>query len=425
MARKRRTLIPDAIYHLVSRIANREFFLKDHGLKDKIVTWAHGISMFSGIEMLSYVVMDNHLHITVRVPSVPECYWNTGTGPSSTGTGPHPPASEAFGMRPPECNAPRWTPDRSDGETVITPAGDVLSEKAIVLSVSDGVPAVRLPRPPIGFDMPDDEVLERLRYLYSGWSNKAQDVKKHWESLRKLGKTDVIEAEKESYLRRMYNLPEFMKILKERISAYYKQHIDKEHSGTLWEGRFHSGIVDKEGQSRLFVSTYIAYNPVKAKIVSNAADFRWSSWSDAVNGSSPRSQYYRDVYSRLLGCEWEEAKSKMESIFAAKLPKTLQGKSEEEVLEMLKENELNCEKSSKTSKKTDADGVSDDADSIPLMALAVKLSLSTMRRGAYISLDVKFAAKVAARMPRLFGCPGSKCIERLRLVRRALKIFVA
>ena len=46
MARKNRLVAEDAIYHVSSRIAHREFFLEDEGIKSEIVSWMYGIAEF-------------------------------------------------------------------------------------------------------------------------------------------------------------------------------------------------------------------------------------------------------------------------------------------------------------------------------------------------------------------------------------------
>ncbi len=61
-------------------------------------------------------------------------------------------------------------------------------------------------------------------------------------------------------------------------SLKYTRHVNRKYfrSGRIWQGRFYSCIVDAE--SHLWaVTRYIVNNPVKARIVSSALDYRWSS----------------------------------------------------------------------------------------------------------------------------------------------------
>lgn len=49
-------------------------------------------------------------------------------------------------------------------------------------------------------------------------------------------------------------------------------------TGTLWEGRYKSSLVDTDTHL-LACCRYIELNPVRARLVSDAADYRWSSCS--------------------------------------------------------------------------------------------------------------------------------------------------
>ena len=64
-----------AHYHVISRIANQAFLLKGARIKDTVVNMLYRAAEFSGVDVLSYVVMDNHFHLCIRVPEktvVPE-----------------------------------------------------------------------------------------------------------------------------------------------------------------------------------------------------------------------------------------------------------------------------------------------------------------------------------------------------------------
>ena len=64
-----------AHYHVISRIANQAFLLKGARIKDTVVNMLHRAAEFSGVDVISYVVMDNHFHLCIRVPEktiVPE-----------------------------------------------------------------------------------------------------------------------------------------------------------------------------------------------------------------------------------------------------------------------------------------------------------------------------------------------------------------
>ncbi|HZS67520.1 MAG TPA: transposase [Burkholderiales bacterium] len=70
-------------------------------------------------------------------------------------------------------------------------------------------------------------------------------------------------------------------------NQYYVQRINKRlaRSGTLWEGRFYSGLVPSERYA-LGCYRYIELNPVDAKMVPHPRDYHWSSYA-ANTGAFP------------------------------------------------------------------------------------------------------------------------------------------
>jgi len=63
------------------------------------------------------------------------------------------------------------------------------------------------------------------------------------------------------------------------LGRYYVRHFNQtyERTGTLWEGRFKSTLVDSE-RYFLTVSRYIELNPVRAGMVKHPAEYPWSSF---------------------------------------------------------------------------------------------------------------------------------------------------
>ena len=74
MARKNRIHVPNGTYHVTSRLAERAHWLHDPSFKDMIVSWMHRVAEFTGIQLLAWCVMDNHFHMLVYVPEVPDEY---------------------------------------------------------------------------------------------------------------------------------------------------------------------------------------------------------------------------------------------------------------------------------------------------------------------------------------------------------------
>ena len=72
-----------------------------------------------------------------------------------------------------------------------------------------------------------------------------------------------------------------MRLLGQRYVAFVNRH--RGRSGTLWEGRFRSCLVDSEGYL-VACYAYIDLNPVRAGMVANPRDWRWSSYRANAEG---------------------------------------------------------------------------------------------------------------------------------------------
>ncbi len=107
-------------------------------------------------------------------------------------------------------------------------------------------------------------------------------------------------------------LSRMMKALGERYVPYFNRLHGR--TGTLWEGRFRSSVVQSE-RYLLICQRYIELNPVRAELVPHAGDYPWSSYSaNAVGAASdlvtPHELYLRlgrdqkaraDAYRKLFG----------------------------------------------------------------------------------------------------------------------------
>jgi putative transposase len=69
------------------------------------------------------------------------------------------------------------------------------------------------------------------------------------------------------------------------LGRKYVKYINLTYSrtGTLWEGRYKSTLVDSDGYF-LTVSRYIELNPVRAKMVASPSDYTWSSYRGNAMG---------------------------------------------------------------------------------------------------------------------------------------------
>ena len=94
---------------------------------------------------------------------------------------------------------------------------------------------------------------------------------------------DEVKAIFESYTYRMHDLSEFMKSLLQRFTRWFNR--THQRTGTLWEERFKSVIVEG-GVASKTIAAYIDLNPVRAGMVSDPADYRWSSYGEAIGGGA-------------------------------------------------------------------------------------------------------------------------------------------
>jgi putative transposase len=88
-------------------------------------------------------------------------------------------------------------------------------------------------------------------------------------------------------------------LLMKHLGQRYVQHVNRTYrrSGTLWEGRFRSCLIDSEPYL-LACQRYIELNPVRAAIVRHPRLYRWSSYRANAEGKAshlvmPHEQFRR------------------------------------------------------------------------------------------------------------------------------------
>jgi putative transposase len=82
---------------------------------------------------------------------------------------------------------------------------------------------------------------------------------------------------------RMYDLGEFMKTFLLRFSRWFN--IQHKRTGALWESRYKSVLV-QEGVASQTIAAHIDLNPVRAGMVADPADYRWSSYGEAMGSGT-------------------------------------------------------------------------------------------------------------------------------------------
>ena len=136
----------------------------------------------------------------------------------------------------------------------------------------------------------DAELLRRYKILYPKPTKYA---------------TAQLEALRKQWQARMGDVSEFMKSVKQRFSVWY----NRSHGryGPLWADRFTSVIVEGNGHCGLqMVASYIDLNPVRAGLVDDPKDYRWSGYGEAVATGGAMVEGLRQVLTDAAG-DWSEA----------------------------------------------------------------------------------------------------------------------
>lgn len=270
MARKIRYQPKNVCYHVVTRIAHREFFFDD-AEKEIVLRLIRNVERFSGVSVVSYAIMSNHLHLLLFIdkPATLVAWEDAGY---------------FLG----------YDFDKFR-------EGDVYRVSEFnVFTQSEVDEFRRLYSLPVleRYEMTREELVDRMRIVMrpTGFSL----LMDKWSRLGQ----EEIEDEYERQLLRMYDLSAFMKILKQDISQYYNHRHG--HVGGLWEGRFSDVIVQRSVEAMSAVAAYIDLNAWRAKLCADPGDYPWCGWSAALAGDVRRRAAYGFVYD--TGAPWETVK---------------------------------------------------------------------------------------------------------------------
>ena len=107
------------------------------------------------------------------------------------------------------------------------------------------------------------------------------------------------------------------------VGERYVQYVNRRYkrSGTLWQGRYRSCLVDDE-QYFLVCQRYIELNPVRATMVSHPVDYDWSSYRANAYGVRDGIITPHSIYVGLAAAEMERQAS-YRALFQEAIPEAL------------------------------------------------------------------------------------------------------
>ncbi|MFT5634568.1 MAG: putative transposase [Rubritalea sp.] len=211
------------IYHLVARTVWRTFLFNE-AEKEKLRQLMRAYEGFFGVRVLTYCVMSNHIHFLVEVPP------------------------------------------KQDADALLEAPDSVFLDRLAFIYSEDFVEEMR-------------ERIETARV--DGIEGDKQGLKNDDGITSGELVDEYILGLKQRYTRRMCDLSEFMKSIKQRFTQWYNT--ENGTKGTLWEGRFKSELV-QSGYAAQTVAAYIDLNPLRANMVDDPKDYRWCGYAEAVAG---------------------------------------------------------------------------------------------------------------------------------------------
>jgi putative transposase len=89
-------------------------------------------------------------------------------------------------------------------------------------------------------------------------------------------------------------------MLMKSLGERYVQYVNRRHSrtGTLWEGRYHSCLVQSE-RYLMVCQRYVELNPVRACLVNEPSAYPWSSYLHNAHGQKTEIVAPHELYSRM------------------------------------------------------------------------------------------------------------------------------
>jgi len=151
----------------------------------------------------------------------------------------------------------------------------------------------------------DEEVLERCAHIYEGWKLERLRVN-YANSPSEASRKQLLDPFRE----RMGSLPEYVGQVKKAFTLWYN--FRNNRCGTLWEGRYHSTLMEHEEDGKLVkerglgglaqrIAAYIDLNPLRAGEVSEPEGNDWSAYGRAVRGDETALNGLRLLWGAIAG----------------------------------------------------------------------------------------------------------------------------
>ncbi len=199
-----------AVYHVIDRCGRGRFDLEAKD-KERLVDLMRQAALYTGCQVLTFAVLDNHMHTLLLVP---------GDSPAE------------------------------------------LSDRQFLKRVAA---------------LYGKEELQYLRSLVAARDHETLEVREKAAAR--------YAQERAQHERRMHDVSEYVKIVKQRFAMVWNK--QRQTFGRFWADRFKSVLVENTPEALRTVAAYIDLNAVRAGIVKDPKDYRWSGYAEAVAGRKP------------------------------------------------------------------------------------------------------------------------------------------
>ena len=164
----------------------------------------------------------------------------------------------------------------------------------------------------------DKELLRRMEALYG--TPKFLKVLEKWEKWTAKKQEGRAEEEKARLRARMYDLSQFCKTFKETYTQDYNRRHD--NTGTIWEGRFKSILLEGSWRTLMTVAGYIHLNPVRAEMVAKPEEAPNAGYGAACQGDTRAMTGLIGLVKRVYGVKettWAQARGACAEVMAGAL----------------------------------------------------------------------------------------------------------